>query len=55
MFESILDTIKDLDNDSVLTMAFVNPQPLEDIYEPNRAFREGTLFPNINKPFFGGK
>ena len=44
---------KDNDN-SVLTMAFVNMQPLDSVYELEQAFKEGTLFPNINKRFYGG-
>ena len=46
-----------LDNDrddEILTMAFVNMQPLSNIYEAERGFKEGTIFPNINKPFEAG-
>jgi len=43
-------------NDDILTMAFVNIQELEEIYSTRDAFINGTLFPNINKPFErGGK
>lgn len=38
----------------VLTMVFINMQPLDEIYTPEAAFNEGTLFPNLNKPFLGG-
>lgn len=38
----------------ILTMAFVNMQPLESVYSPETALCNGTLFPNINKPFMGG-
>lgn len=41
-------------NGGILTMAFVDMQPLESVYPPETAFCSGTLFPNINKPFFGG-
>ncbi len=48
-----------LDNDrekDVLTMAFVNMQPLNSIYEVERGFMEGTLFPSLNKPLeVGGR
>lgn len=40
--------------DGVLTMAFVNPQPLDYVYDEAQAFTNGTLFPNINKPFYFG-
>lgn len=40
--------------DGVLTMAFVNMQPLESVYTPAQALCKGTLFPNIDKPFLGG-
>ena len=38
----------------VLTMAFVNVQPLDYVYDEAMAFKNGTLFPNINKPFYYG-
>ena len=37
-----------------LTMVFINMQPLESVYPLNEAFENGTLFPNLNKPFYGG-
>ena len=40
--------------DGVLTMAFVNVQPLDYVYDEAQAFSNGTLFPNINKPFYYG-
>ena len=40
-------------NNGILTMAFVDMQPIESVYPPEEAFRNGTLFPNINKPFYG--
>lgn len=42
-------------NDGILTMAFVDIQPLDNVYSPDAALCNGTLFPNINKPFSGGK
>lgn len=38
-----------------LTMVFVNMQPLESVYSAEEAFNIGTLFPNLNKPFLGGR
>ncbi len=42
-------------NNGILTMAFVDMQPLESVYPPETAFEYGSLFPNINKPFNGGR
>ena len=41
-------------NDGVLTMAFVNMQPLDYVYDDDQAYINGSLFPNINKPFYYG-
>ena len=38
----------------ILTMAFVNMQPLDTVYSLSEAFRRGTLFPDIDKPFLAG-
>ncbi len=59
MVENCFDTgfCNDAPNDDtngVLTMAFVNMQPLDYVYNESDAFLNGTLFPNINKPFYGG-
>ena len=37
-----------------LTMVFINMQQLDSVYPLNKAYDEGTLFPNLNKPFLGG-
>ena len=37
----------------VLTMAFVNMQPITEIYSVEDALKSGTLFKNIDKPFLG--
>lgn len=42
-------------NNGVLTMAFVDMQPLESVYETEKALERGTLFPNLDKPFYGGR
>ena len=41
-------------NDGILTMAFVDMQPLDNVYSLDSAFKVGTLFPNLDKPFYGG-
>lgn len=33
-----------------LTMAFVNVQPLDSVYDTETGFSNGTIFPNIDKP-----
>lgn len=38
----------------VLAMAFVDMQPIESVYPEATAFCNGTLFPNLNMPFYGG-
>lgn len=43
------------DDSKVLAMAFVNMQPLETLYTTKEAFSNGTLFKNLNKPFYGGR
>ncbi len=42
-------------NNGILTMAFVDMQPIDSVYPEAKAFCSGTLFPNLNKPFYGGK
>lgn len=42
------------DYSDVLTMAFVNMQPIESVYETEQGFSKGSLFPNIDKPLLGG-
>ena len=41
-------------NNGILTMAFVDMQPLENVYSSADAFKSGTFFPNLNKPFLAG-
>lgn len=45
---------KDSECEDPLTMVFINMQPLDSVYSLDEAFCNGTLFPNLNKPFFGG-
>ena len=41
---------------NILTMAFINMQPIDSVYETNDGFCRGTIFPNIDKPLHvGGK
>lgn len=42
-------------NDGILTLAFVDMQPLDTVYQTDAAFCNGTLFPNLDKPWFGGR
>lgn len=50
-----MNTETDMNGDCTdpLTMVFINAQPLENVYPLNEAFCNGTLFPNLNKPFGG--
>ena len=45
-----LNMCPDMQNNDILTMAFVNMQPLDTIYDAEKGFSKGTIFPNINKP-----
>ena len=36
-----------------LAIAYIRWQELEDVYEPMAALKNGTLFPDLNKPFYG--
>lgn len=35
-------------------IAFLQAQELQAVYEPETALEQGTLFPELNKPFMGG-
>ena len=43
--------------EGILTMAFVNMQPIDSVYDIKTAFDNGSLFPNIDKPLdiYGGR
>lgn len=45
----------DKECDCVLAMAFVNMQVWDDVYSSRDAYNNGTLFPELNKPFLGGR
>ncbi len=58
LFKSLSEDLdflkKDIsENEPVLTMAFVNMQPISEIYSVDNALKNGTLFKNIDKPFYG--
>lgn len=38
-----------------LTMAYVPFQQIEGTYDQDEALKNGTLFPNLDKPFLGRK
>lgn len=42
-------------NNPVLAMAYIPWQKLEKVYAPEEALEKGTLFPELDKPFLGGK
>ncbi len=42
-------------NNGILAMAFVDMQPIENVYPESTALCRGTLFPNLDMPFIGGK
>lgn len=50
-----LETDYNAKDGEILTMAFVNMQPIESVYATEDGFCNGTIFPNIDKPFYGGK
>ncbi len=41
-------------NNGVLAMAFVDMQPIDTVYPEETAFCRGTLFKNLDMPFYGG-
>lgn len=41
-------------SDEILTMAFVNIQPFGEIYDADKALCQGTLYPDLDKPFLKG-
>ncbi len=42
--------INNTNDRDVLTMAFVNMQPLTSVYDTDTGFLKGTIFPNLDKP-----
>lgn len=39
--------------DPALAIAYVRWQELCDVYEPEKALNRGTIFPELDKPFYG--
>ena len=37
-----------------LTLVFIENQILQQVYEPDTAFKRGTAFPELDKPFYPG-
>lgn len=40
-------------DEMALTMAYVPWQQFSETYEPAKALKAGTIFPELDKPFFG--
>ena len=40
---------------TVVAMAYVPFQQFGTIYDPERGLRSGTIFPDLDKPFLGGR
>jgi hypothetical protein len=38
-----------------VAMAYVPWQKLTSVYEPDKALEIGTIFPELNLPFYGGR
>ena len=39
--------------DPAYAIAYVRWQELSQVYEPEEALKQGTLFPALDKPFYG--
>lgn len=42
------------ENTVLPVMAYVPWQTLQSVYEPEQGWHQGTIFPELNKPFAGG-
>lgn len=51
--EFCLETDYSAVDPKILTMAFINMQPIDNVYETEEGFSRGTIFPNIDKSFLG--
>lgn len=40
-------------SDPALAIAYVRWQELSTVYEPEEALKRGTIFPELDKPFYG--
>lgn len=43
------------DDNKYVTMCYVPMQQWEELYDEDTAYKCGTAFPSLNKPFAGGK
>ena len=39
--------------DPALAIAYVKWQELQEVYDPEKGWRAGTIFPELDKPFYG--
>ena len=39
--------------ETAYAIAYVKWQQLSEVYEPEEAWKHGTIFPELNKPFYG--
>lgn len=39
--------------DPALAIAYVRWQTMGNVYEPEEAYSRGTIFPDLDKPFYG--
>ncbi len=46
--------IKPIPKNASVTMAYVPFQNCDRLYSPEQAISQGTLFPDLNKPFLAG-
>lgn len=51
----ICENLPQMPENTVVTMAYVPMQTDLSTYPCNEALNNGTLFPELNKRFFGGK
>lgn len=51
LFRSFI--MKEMENKMVLAMTYVPWQKFEKSYEPQVALKKGTIFPELDKPFYG--
>lgn len=42
-------------SDPALAMAYVPMQQLKKTYQPEQGWENGTIFPELNKPFYGSR
>jgi len=36
-------------------MSYVPMQQIKTVYDPENGYKQGTIFPDLDKPFLGGK